>query len=186
MRTLLILAGACITAAGCATPEGGAANADPMGKQGAALAQAAVTPLSDLNIVQAPIPPVLAEAMRAPYAVPPADGGCDALAAQVRALDAVLAVDLDTPMPTGEFNPIERAAQLLGTAATDSVRGAAESVVPLRSWVRRLTGAERYSKEVAAAIAAGTVRRGYLKGIAQTRGCASPPAPRTTTSTAQR
>ena len=40
--------------------------------------------------------------------------------------------------------------------------------------VRRLTGAERYSREVAAAIAAGTVRRAYLKGFGQSAGCAVP------------
>jgi hypothetical protein len=44
-------------------------------------------------------------------------------------------------------------------------------VVPYRGWVRKLTGAERYSKEVAAAIAAGTVRRAFLKGVVVTRGC---------------
>jgi hypothetical protein len=40
-----------------------------------------------------------------------------------------------------------------------AVQKAAEGVVPFRGWVRKLAGAERYSRQVAAAIAAGTVRR---------------------------
>ena len=59
------------------------------------------------------------------------------------------------------------------------MRGAAADVIPFRGWVRRLTGAERYSREVAAAIAAGTIRRAYLKGLGAAAGCSAPAAPRT-------
>jgi hypothetical protein len=44
--------------------------------------------------------------------------------------------------------------------------------------VRKLTGAERYSKEVAAAIAAGTIRRTFLEGLGQAADCPVPAAPR--------
>ncbi|MFO1221421.1 MAG: hypothetical protein U1E89_23935 [Burkholderiaceae bacterium] len=162
---------ACLS--GCATP---APDADPATRTGAQIATAATTPLADLNLVNAPIPPVLLEALRAPYA-PPADTGCDALAAQVKALDAVLGTDLDAPPPGADAGLVERGAELIGSAAADSVRAGAESVVPFRRWVRKLSGAERYSKEVAAAIAAGTVRRSFLKGIGQARACAAPAAP---------
>ena len=43
--------------------------------------------------------------------------------------------------------------------------------------MRKLDGAERHSKEVAAAIAAGSVRRAFLKGVGQTLGCEAPAAP---------
>jgi hypothetical protein len=43
--------------------------------------------------------------------------------------------------------------------------------------VRKLDGAERHSKEVAAAIAAGSVRRAFLKGVGQALGCQAPAAP---------
>jgi hypothetical protein len=43
--------------------------------------------------------------------------------------------------------------------------------VPFRGWVRKLSGAERYSRQVAAAIAAGAARRAFLKGLAQGKGC---------------
>ncbi len=132
---------------------------------------AATTPLSDLNVVRADIPPVLAAAQKAPYAAP-ADKSCAALTTDVQALDAALGADLDT-LPSDK-NP-----SLIERAANDALRNAAEGVIPFRGWVRKLSGAERYSREVAAAIAAGTIRRAYLKGIAQAGACTPPAAPRT-------
>lgn len=131
---------------------------------------AATTPLSDLNVVRADIPPVLAAAQKAPYAAP-VDKNCAALAADVQALDAALGADLDTPATGSNPSLIER-------GASDALRNAAEGVIPFRGWVRKLSGAERYSREVAAAIAAGTIRRAYLKGIGAAAGCAAPAAPR--------
>lgn len=160
--------------AGCATPASDAS--DPASRTGAQIATAATTPLADLNLVNAPIPQTLREALRAPYAVPP-DLTCDALAAQVKALDAVLGADLDAPAPAADPGLVDRSAELIGSAAVDSVRASAESAVPFRRWVRKLSGAERYSKEVAAAIAAGTVRRSFLKGVGQARGCSAPASP---------
>jgi hypothetical protein len=155
IRTNLIV---CVLAlAGCASNQDAAQSA-------------ATQPLQDLNVVRAEIPPVLQAAQKAPYAVP-AERSCAALAADVQALDAVLGADLDTPSTTRNPSLIER-------GANDAIRNAAEGVIPFRGWVRRLTGAERYSREVAAAIAAGTVRRAYLKGLAQAGGCEPPASPR--------
>lgn len=50
-------------------------------------------------------------------------------------------------------------------------------MIPFRGWVRKLTGAERYSRKVSAAIAAGAIRRAYLKGLGQAAGCEAPAAP---------
>lgn len=130
-----------------------------------AVGQAATTPLSDLNLVQAEIPPVLKEAQQAPYAMP-ADRACPALAAQVRALDEVLGPDLDAP-PGAQPGLLDRGVG----AAGDALRRAAEGAVPFRGWVRKLSGAERYSREVAAAITAGGVRRAFLKGLARAGAC---------------
>ncbi len=139
-------------------------------RSGAAVGQAAATPLADLNIVRADIPPVLAAAQRAPYAAP-ADRSCGALGADIQALDAALGADLDTPATDANPSLIER-------SANDALRRTAEGVIPFRGWVRKLTGAERYSREVAAAIAAGTIRRAYLKGVGAAAGCDAPAAPR--------
>jgi hypothetical protein len=128
-------------------------------------------PLNDLNLVNAAIPEILAVAQKAPYAAP-ADASCPSLSAQVRALDEVLGPDLDTP--PSEANPglVERGSAAVGEAATSALRRTAEGVVPFRGWVRKLSCAERYSKQVAAAIAAGTVRRAFLKGLAVAKSCA--------------
>jgi len=142
----------------------------------ARLTDAAAAPLSDLNVVRASIPPVLLEAQKGPYK-PPAEPGCAALGAEVTQLEAVLGADLDVPPSASRPSLIERGSGAAGDAAVGALRGAAEGVIPFRGWVRKLSGAERYSREVAAAIAAGTVRRAYLKGVGQTRGCVPPAAP---------
>lgn len=141
------------------------------------VADAAAAPLGDLNIVHAPIPPALAAARKNPYGKP-TDSSCSGVLDEVKELDAVLGADLDTA-PTA-LNPslIERGVDAVGDAAIGSVRGAAESIVPFRSWIRKLSGAEKYSKEVAAAISAGVVRRSFLKGLGDAGGCPVPAAPR--------
>ncbi len=167
-QPLLILT---LALAACAT------NQDGSGAAGTArVTDAAATPLSDLNVVRASIPPVLLEAQKGPYKLPP-EAGCAALAAEVTPLEAVLGADLDVPPSASRPSLIERGSGAVGDAAVGALRGAAEGVIPFRGWVRKLSGAERYSREVAAAIAAGTVRRAYLKGLGQARGCTAPAAP---------
>jgi hypothetical protein len=141
-----------------------------------AVGQAVTSPLSDLNLVQAAIPVVLREAHKSPYGSP-ADTSCEQLAQQVKALDEVLGTDLDEPPTPSNPGLVERGSKEVGHAAAGALKSAAEGIVPFRGWVRKLSGAERYSKEVAAAIAAGTVRRAYLKGLGEARGCAAPAAP---------
>jgi hypothetical protein len=141
--------------AGCASSSSG--GNDKVG-------QAVTTPLSDLNVVRAEIPPALAAAQRAPYELP-ADRSCTALAAQVRALDDALGADVDAPADKPSL--IDRGSD----AATGALRRTVEGAIPFRGWIRQLSGAERYSREVMAAIAAGTVRRGFIKGIAAAGNC---------------
>jgi hypothetical protein len=138
--------------------------------------QPATAPLSDLGLVRADIPDVLAAAQRSPYALP-ADRSCAALAADVQALDAVLGADLDTPVTDSNPSLIERGSSAAGSAVVGAVRSTTQGAVPIRGWVRKLTGAERYERKVAAAIAAGTIRRGFLKGLGVAAGCEPPAAP---------
>lgn len=182
---------AILALAACAQPQPQPIHeyAKPASKSDAQILEAATTPLSDLNIVRAEIPATLVAALSGPYARP-ANASCDGIAAEVRALDAVLGADLDTPVTPINPNLIphtldalvqqgaELASETAMGAAVGAVRGAAAGIVPYRSWVRKLSGAERYSREVAAAIAAGGVRRSYLKGFGQASGCALPAAPR--------
>ncbi|MFT7722700.1 MAG: hypothetical protein QM788_07690 [Roseateles sp.] len=133
------------------------------------VAAAATTPLSDLNVVRADIPPVLKAAAAAPYAAP-ADASCPGLARGIRELDEVLGPDLDAPAAPGHTGLLERGED----AATGALQRSAEGVIPFRGWVRKLSGAERYARQVGAAITAGGVRRGFLRGMAQAQGCAAP------------
>jgi hypothetical protein len=135
-----------------------------------AIVDAASTPLRDLNVIRADIPAVLRDAQKQPY-LAPTDQSCSALRADVRALDEVLGPDLDAPASTSNPRLIERANKAADDAAVGALQGAAEGVVPFRSWVRQLSGAERYSKKVASAIAAGAVRRGFLRGLIVARDC---------------
>ena len=146
-------------------------------KTNAQITQAATVPFNDLNLVRADIPPVLVAAQKAPYALP-ADRSCPTLASDVRSLDAALGADLDTPATASNPSLIDRGSNAVSDAAGNALKGAAESVIPFRGWVRKLSGAERYSRDVAAAIAAGTIRRAYLKGLGQAAGCQAPGAPR--------
>jgi len=127
------------------------------------------TPLSDLNLVRADIPPVLGSAQQAPYLLP-FNQTCAGILYDLHELDMVLGADLDAPEQSSP-GLVERGTVAAGNAAVGVFRGAAEGIVPYRSWVRKLTGAERNSKDVAAAIAAGTVRRAFLKGFARATGC---------------
>jgi hypothetical protein len=158
--------------AGCAAPD----TAKGAAKEGVQLQKAVEAPLADLNLVQQKIPAVLEAAVKAPYALP-SNRACPALANEVRGLDAALGADLETPPTAADPGLVARGTNLVGDTANDALRGAAESVIPFRGWVRKLDGAERHSRAVAAAIAAGSVRRAFLKGVGQALDCAAPAAP---------
>jgi len=62
-------------------------------------------------------------------------------------------------------------------AAGNAVGDAVGDLIPFRTVVRRLTGAEENAQEMRDALKAGDVRRAYLKGLGLERGCAYPAAP---------
>lgn len=137
---------------------------------------AALSPLNDLNLVHRDIPPALIAAQKGPFALP-ADQSCANLTVQVAAIDAVLGADLDIPPTDANPGLIPRGQEAATKSTVGALRGTAEGLIPYRGWVRKLSGAERYSREVAAAISAGIVRRAFLKGLGQAAGCQAPAAP---------
>ncbi|MBN1377615.1 MAG: hypothetical protein JXA04_00100 [Gammaproteobacteria bacterium] len=132
--------------------------------------EAAIAPLNDLDIVHTKIPAVLAEARKQPYAVPE-EISCDSLLTAIQDLDDVLGPDLDTPATESNPGLIERGSKKAKSSAVSEIRNTAESILPYRKWIRKLSGAERRSKKVAAAIAAGTIRRAFLKGLKASKNC---------------
>ncbi|GAB3774966.1 hypothetical protein GCM10028796_50230 [Ramlibacter monticola] len=137
------------------------------------LGEAFIAPLVDLNLVRTPLPPALAAARQAPYATPP-DLSCPALAAEIELLDAALGADLDTAATGANPGLVERGTTEATEAMIGALRNTTEGVLPFRGWVRKLTGADRYARDHTAAVAAGTVRRAFLKGLRQGSGCAAP------------
>lgn len=137
--------------------------------------QAAITPLSDLNVVQEEIPDALGNAAKGPYAAPQAPG-CAPILTEILALDEALGADLDDPKVREKPSLLTRGTDLAENAGVSAVRRTVEGFVPFRSWLRKLSGAEKHSKQVAAAITAGAIRRAYLKGRGDAMAC-----PRATT-----
>lgn len=135
---------------------------------------AVTAPLTDLNLLQTEIPEVLIEARKQPYAYP-SDTACGCLIEMIENLDAVLGPDLDAPKESGQ-GWFDKGADQANKATVSAIRRTTESLVPFRSWVRKLTGAESHSKQYSAAIAAGVVRRAFLKGLAVAQGCSLPVA----------
>lgn len=175
--------------AASAAPQAEAAPADEAKAQPTLtgrMGDAVVAPLGDLNLIKAAIPDILRDAQAAPYALPP-EPMCPHIATQVKALDMALGADLDVPKTADNPSVLERGVDVVGDASVSAVRNTTTGILPFRGWVRKLTGAERHSRKVAAAITAGSLRRAYLKGYAKARGCewpgqppASQPAPAAT------
>jgi len=137
---------------------------------------AATTPLSDLNLVRDEIPEVLQNALKQPYQ-PPTDATCPVVVTEVHQLDAVLGADLDAPESEDTPSLLDRGSDMAENSAIGALQRTAEGLVPFRSWVRKLSGAERHSRKLAAAITAGSIRRAFLKGFAVSHGCVLTPPP---------
>jgi hypothetical protein len=140
------------------------------------LAEAATTPLADINFKKVPIPDVLQRAVANPYD-PHGVETCHGIAAEVARLDDALGPDADEPPPLDDRSNMERTANTAHSAAVTVVREGVKSAVPFRGWIRQLSGAAREEREVQAAINAGSTRRGYLKGVGMRLDCAPPAAP---------
>jgi hypothetical protein len=140
------------------------------------LRDAVTAPLDDLNLKHVDIPDVLKRAVAGPYDM---DGmtRCEGIAAEVGRLDEALGRDLDEPPPPDKRTRVQKVRQAAGDAAVNAVEDETRGLLPFRGWVRKLSGAERRDKRVAAAIQAGKIRRGYLKGAGMRMNCAPPAAP---------
>lgn len=140
----------------------------------AGFGEAAMSPLNDLNLRRAEVPPLLA-AIRSAYEPIP-DVGCSAIGKMVSDLTTILGRDTDA-VPLAERSPEEVA----GEGAADLTLGAVSSTmsdfIPFRSLVREATGASAHERRLRAAYERGVTRRAYLKGVGAQLGCAPPAAP---------
>lgn len=137
---------------------------------------AMTAPLRDVNVVRTKIPRVLLEAMDDPYQRPP-KADCKTLIGLVGPLDTALGEDIDRNPPAENEDLMDRGRKAAGEAALGAVASAAQDMIPMRGWVRKLTGAEKHDRLVQSAITSGNVRRAYLKGLGEARGCNPPATP---------
>lgn len=181
MRSLLLLAVVLPLLAACASrseppPPAKIQTTSEANKDG--LSGAAAAPLRDMNLLRTKIPPVLLEAMADPYARPPGKKiTCDTLIMLVAPLDLALGEDLDRRPPGEDENLMDRGKRMAGSAAFGYMASAAQDLIPMRGWVRKLSGAEKHDSLVQSAMASGAVRRAYLKGLGEARGCNPPATP---------
>lgn len=134
------------------------------------------SPLGDLNLIRSEIPAALIAAVKGPY-LTLLDKSCEAISNEVRALDNALGADLDAPAGV-DPDLFDKGAAELGNAAVGALQRTVDGAIPFRSWIRKFSGAEKHSREVATAVAAGIVRRSFLKGLGQASNCQPPAAPR--------
>ncbi|HEY9219925.1 MAG TPA: hypothetical protein VIO94_17900 [Phenylobacterium sp.] len=139
--------------------------------QSSSLTYAITAPLRDVNLIRSTVPVALSEALADPYHRP-AVASCEGIIEEVTALNAALGDDMDADN-VKKVGLRDRAKE----EALNAIAGAASDLIPFRGWVRKLTGAERHDKRVQNAISAGFVRRAYLKGLGEARGCNPPATP---------
>jgi hypothetical protein len=153
MNLSLRIAGLLVCAAlgACATER------TPASGQG--MSGAVQQPLRDLSVIREVAPEPLKQAVTAPYSTDSL-GDCAAIAVELEKLNQALGPDVDT---LGQ-----KQGQAEGLAA-DMIRGTLS--LPFRGVVRTITGAQQREAELRAAVTAGMVRRGFVKGRASAMGC---------------
>ena len=127
----------------------------------------AETPLEDIGLAKDDIPPELIETVKNPYSKT-GTANCSAIIGQVEKLNAVLGDDIDVIK--------EKAGKDVDT--TKAAKSLVGSIIPFRGIVREISGAADNKRKSQAAVVAGMVRRGYLKGLGQSRGCRYPGRPK--------
>jgi hypothetical protein len=121
-------------------------------------------PGRDVGIDKAKVPPVLARAVSQPYGNP--GKGCTPVVAGLRELNGALGPDFGTNSAENQ-NKAGKLAKAGGEAVVNSL-------IPLRGIVREVSGAGPADRRLEAAVDAGLARRGYLRGLAVSRGCKVP------------
>jgi hypothetical protein len=180
MRSLVLLAVTVPLLAACASksepPPQKIQSTSDANKDG--IAGAAQAPLRDMNLVRTKIPPVLLEAMADPYARPPGKKiSCETLIMMVAPLDLALGEDVDRRPPEDNEDLMDRSKRMAANSAFGAMASAAQDLIPMRGWVRKLSGAEKHDKLVQHAVASGAIRRAYLKGLGEAKGCNPPATP---------
>lgn len=122
----------------------------------------ATQPVRDVGISKRDIPPVLIKAIENPYTTTNMRT-CRQISGGIDELNAVLGPDF-----AGAGDKKESKAGKLAEAGGKTVINA---FIPFRGLVREISGAAPAERRYNAALDAGLARRGFLRGMAQTKGC---------------
>jgi hypothetical protein len=136
--------------------------------QGAA-SEAARQPLRDVGILKKKIPYALSR-IADPYATP-SGAGCDWIKYELDALNEALGPEVAVMPGEDKSTAAEKRSRMAMDAASDFIRSSSAGLLPGRSLIRRISGAEKADMMYKAATERGMVRRGYLKGLAQAQKC---------------
>lgn len=144
--------------------------------------EALQAPLVDLNVKREEIPKKLQDCADNPYLLPEPPV-CFNISREVAELDDLLGADMEPrPLPWNEPEGqdkgyVQRGLEGGRDVAQQQAVGMVSSkvnVIPFRGVVRKVTGAEKHSKELARAYEAGKLRRSFLKGLGSAYGCVLP------------
>jgi hypothetical protein len=105
-----------------------------------------------------------------PYA-PPTGQTCEWIQYEIQQLDAALQGDVEATAGHDDSSMASKSGSMAREGATEAVRGVGSMLVPQRSLVRMLTGASKADRLYAEAEQRGMVRRGYLRGLADSKKC---------------
>ncbi len=174
MGVSALVAGVVLGLTACAAPRKDSGISTAVNRTSEGLDDAAMAPLTDLNLRRTPIPAKL-DAIVSPYEPLP-QVTCATLAAEVDELTIILGPDSDAPPPPpASLN--QRAGEGAADLALSGVASATTDFIPFRSIVREATGASAHERRLRAAYERGVTRRAYLKGVGAQMGCAPPAAP---------
>ena len=141
-----------------------AGNGEPPKSTGERAKDVVTRPLEDLNIDKERIAPKLISIQDEPYSLAGLKN-CRAISGEIKELDAVLGADVDSG---------EDARRKTVDRVIDVGGGLLGGLIPFRSVVREVSGANDQRRRYQTAILAGVTRRSYLKGVGKQKGCKLP------------
>ncbi len=138
---------------------------------------AATGPLEDLNLKRKEIPELLTKIVEDPYYVP-AKLTCKTVRSELAALEPLIGPDIKAKgvqvASNNSFIPDLNSIEMpnVEKLAHDKLMSEIRSqtnILPFRSIIRRVTGADKHQRNLDEAYQAGKLRRAYLKGLAQSK-----------------